>query len=623
MRQAGAVVAELAAGEGRLQEGGGVAALAGEDPAVAGITRPAHGAEQLQVVASAYGVAGAFLREFLDFSRTSQTGDEIDHLGGETDVEPVVLGEGDPEVHPAAGKPGGVVRDAQLQPVPLLVAGEEPAADPFRPEVGIGVGDAVLLLAAAVVERERRRVSGAEQVLLGDGHVEERPPVLRVADAQEQRPGRALGDVDDDVHLVVGSRDRLGLDADLAEVSELEQPLPGAVEVAVDDPCALELAHLAPKHLVPGLVVAPELDAPHVYPPAGVDEEDEVHLSVLLANLRRRVHVGERISLVAETGLHVRGRFRHVAPAEDLPLPGLHQGKELFGRDDQVAGELDRADLERPSLGDVDRDVDGALVGGDGNLGGIDREVDVAPIEVVGPKALQISRQLLLRVAVRAGKPGEHGPGRGLEEIDEIVLLERPVADDVDPSDARHVPLVDIEVDAHPVALEGGHRRLDFGGVPALGEIGLADLLDRSVQDGGVERAADREPHPPERFEQVVGLEGLVAGEVDARDGGTLLDHHHEDAVVALDPHVVEEAGREQALDGLRGVLRVHRVADGDRELVEHRADGDPPKALDADVLDHERLGERDGRQDRQQAGRGQPGDESSAHQLKSLMTSL
>ena len=241
----------------------------------------------------------------------------------------------------------------------------------------------------------------------------------------------------------------------------------------------------------------------------------------------------------------------------------------------------------------------------------------------MGPQALEIPRHLLLRIAIRAGEPGEESPGRGLEAIEEVVLLERLVADDVDAPDSRHITLVDVEVDAHPVAFERGHRRLDLGGVPSLREVAVAKLLDRPVQDGGIERAADRESHAAERFHKVLGLEGLVAGEIDVRDGGTLLDHHHQGAAVALDPHVVEEAGREQALDGRRGVVRTDRVADGDRELVEHRAGGDAPQALHADVLDDERLREHDGRQDRQQACRGQSLEESAAHQLNSLMTSL
>ena len=142
---------------------------------------------------------------------------------------------------------------------------------------------------------------------------------------------------------------------------------------------------------------------------------------------------------------------------------------------------------------------------------------------------------------------------------------------------------------------------------------------------------ADRESDAAERFEQILGLEGLVAREIDVRDGGALFDHHHEGAAVALDPNVVEEPGREQPLDGRRGVLRVDLVADGDRKLVEYRAGGDPPQALHPNVLDHERLRERDGRKNRcqarhqahPQAHRGQALEESAAHQLRSLITSL
>ena len=538
-------------------------------------------------------------------------------------MEAVVLGERDAEVHPRAGDVGGVVRDVQLARVGLLVAREEPAADPFRPEVGIGVGDPVLLLAAAVVERERGRVAGPEQVLLGDAHVEERPPVLRVAGAEEQRPGGALGDVDDDVHLVGGPGHGLGLDPDLVEVTELEEPLARAVEVPVDHPGAFELAHLASQDLVAGLVVAAELDPPHVHALAGVHEERDVHLPLFLADLGDRVHVGEGVALVAETVLDARGGRGHVAAVEDVPLAHFDEVQELLGRDDEIARELDRADLEGLSLRDVDGDVDEALVGGDGNLGGVDREVDETPVEVVGAKAFQVTGHLLPRVAVRARQPGEEGPGRGIEEIEEIVLVEGPVADDVDMPDPRHLALVDIEVNAHPMALERRHRRLDLGGVAPLREVGLADLPLRPVQDRGIEDAADREPHPAERFEQILGLELVVAGKVDVRDGGPLLHDHDHRAAVALDPHVVEEAGREQPPDGLRGVPGGGHVAHRDWQLVENRAGGDTPESLHPDVLDDERLPEGDGRQDRQQAYRGETPEHAGTHQLNSLMTSL
>ena len=354
-------------------------------------------------------------------------------------------------------------------------------------------------------------------------------------------------------------------------------------------------------------MVAPELDPSHIHPPAGIDEECEIHLPLLLTDLGDRIHVGERVALVTEAGLDVRSGCSDVAAVEDIPLADLHQGEELLGRDHEVAGELDGTDLEGPALGHVDRDVDEALVGGDGHLGGIDREVDEAPVQVVGPQTLQVPCHLLLRVAIRAREPGEHRPGRRFEEVEKILLLERLVADEVDTPDARHLALVDIEVDAHPMALERRHRRLDLGRIAALSEVGLAELLHRPVHDRGVVRAADREPRPGERLEQILGLELLVAGEVDGRDGRTLHHHHHQGAAVALDPHIVEEAGCEQALDGLRGILRADRVADGDRDLVVHRTGGDATQAFYPEVLDDERLGERRARYDRQQPRPDQP----------------
>ena len=103
-----------------------------------------------------------------------------------------------------------------------------------------------------------------------------------------------------------------------------------------------------------GLEIALELDAPHVDPLARVDEEGDVHLSLVLADLRYRIDVCKRVALVAETGLDLRGRTRDVASIEDVPLAHVHQGKEVVGLDHQITGELDRADLEGLSFDDVE-----------------------------------------------------------------------------------------------------------------------------------------------------------------------------------------------------------------------------------------------------------------------------
>jgi len=47
-------------------------------------------------------------------------------------------------------------------------------------------------------------------------------------------------------------------------------------------------------------------------------------------------------------------------------------------------------------LGDIDRDIDIFLVRGNGNLCGIDIELQVTPVQVIGAQCLQIGRQPLL-----------------------------------------------------------------------------------------------------------------------------------------------------------------------------------------------------------------------------------
>ena len=63
---------------------------------------------------------------------------------------------------------------------------------------------------------------------------------------------------------------------------------------------ALELAHLAPHHLVARLVVAGDVDAPHVDAPARVDDDAERDGALLLVDGRDGVGVGEGVAVVAQ-----------------------------------------------------------------------------------------------------------------------------------------------------------------------------------------------------------------------------------------------------------------------------------------------------------------------------------
>jgi hypothetical protein len=89
---------------------------------------------------------------------------------------------------------------------------------------------------------------------------------------------------------------------------------------------------------------------------------------------------------------------------------------------------------------------------------------------------------------------------------------------------------------------------------------------------------------------EVVLGELLGALDVDRRDRGTLLDVDDEHVAVALEAHVLVEAGGVERLDGGRGLLVVDAVADFHGEVGEHGARLGALYALDADVADGEGL---------------------------------
>jgi len=92
---------------------------------------------------------------------------------------------------------------------------------------------------------------------------------------------------------------------------------------------------------------------------------------------------------------------------------------------------------------------------------------------------------------------------------------------------------------------------------------------------------------------ECLGLDVLVAADLDLGDGRTLAHLDDEHVAVALDAHVVEEAGLIQGADDAAGDIVADGVADLDGQIVEDRAWGDAAQALDPDVRDLEDL--RDG----------------------------
>ena len=109
------------------------------------------------------------------------------------------------------------------------------------------------------------------------------------------------------------------------------------------------------------------------------------------------------------------------------------------------------------------------------------------------------------------------------------------------------------------------------------------------LEHRAVEGLALRETDVAQRLAEVLGLDVLVALELEALDGRALVDHHDQRAAVAAQLDVAEEAGVVQRAHRLADALRRQGVADVDRQIVVDRSFGDALQTFDADVADGER----------------------------------
>ena len=127
-----------------------------------------------------------------------------------------------------------------------------------------------------------------------------------------------------------------------------------------------------------------------------------------------------------------------------------------------------------------------------------------------------------------------------------------------------------------------------------------------------------READAAQGLLQVLRLDVLVAGDLEALDRRALLDDDDERLSVAPHLDVAEEAGPEQRPDGLLDAALVQAIADVDRQVVVDRALGDALQALDADVAHGECARALRGRR----AGMGQEDPEDEPPQHASVLAS-
>ena len=378
------------------------------------------------------------------------------------------------------------------------------------------------------------------------------------------------------------------LEVDLLDVRQALQALLGALEQRVRQVGALHLAHLAPQHLVVDRAGVDEVDAPHVGAVARVHEERQVDRLGLLVRLRHRVDLGERVAVRAEAEGH-----QLLGLGDQLARVGLagrdhQQALQLGLRDLHRAGELHLADLVDLALVHVHRDEHVVHLGRDRDLGRLDGEVGVAAVLVVGRQLLDVALQRLARVAVVLLVPGQPVRRPQLEDVEQLLVVVDGVPDQVDLADARARALDDVDLDAHLVAGDFLDLGIDAHRVLAAAEVLVGQEAAHFLEHGAVEGLAGREADAAQRLLQVLGLDVLVAHELEALDRGPLAHDDHQRPAVAPQLDVAEEPGREQRAHRLLDAPLVQAVADVHRQVVVDRALGDALQALDADVADGE-----------------------------------
>ncbi len=173
------------------------------------------------------------------------------------------------------------------------------------------------------------------------------------------------------------------------------------------------------------------------------------------------------------------------------------------------------------------------------------------------------------------------------------LALKVRVADDVDLADLRATPFLDVEVDAHAVVGQVLDLRIDAHRVLAAAVVLVGEVLRHFLERRAVEGLARRQPDIAERFLQVLGLDVLVALDLDALERRPFEYGNQQRIAVAADLDVAKETGRVQRPQRLAHPLGVELVADIDRQVVEYRAFGDALQSLDLDVADRKLGGVR------------------------------
>ena len=342
-----------------------------------------------------------------------------------------------------------------------------------------------------------------------------------------------------------------------------------------------------PHHFIPGAGIAGHVDTPHIHPAQRLGRQYQGHLTIDTVDLGAGIDPRKGIAESAEAVGEGLGGGGHRGRAVGLARPHADQLLEFVFFAQVVARQPNRRHGVELALLDGQGEADVLLVGRDRDLRGLDVELQVAAVQVVGADGIEVGIELGPRVTVVFGVPGQPAAGRQVHQTDERALREHLGADDADLADAGRIALGHGEADVDAVALGRGDGGHDLGTVETARQVLALDLLLGTVYQGLVEGHALADTRVLERLDQGVLVELFEADKADGFDHRTFFDQHHRDAAVDLDAHVLEQAGGKQRAQAGGGFFIGVAVANAERQRGEHGARVGPLQALDPDVLQH------------------------------------
>ncbi len=200
--------------------------------------------------------------------------------------------------------------------------------------------------------------------------------------------------------------------------------------------------------------------------------------------------------------------------------------------------------------------------GSDGDLRGLEVEVRIAAVHVEVADLLEVALQGLARIAVVLLVPGQPVRRLQLQGVENFFLFVLRVADQVDLADFGALAFLDLDFDLDPVAGFLVDLRIDAHAVLAAAEVLVGEVLGHVLEHRAVEGLAGGEADVAQRFLQVLGLDVLVAGDLEALDRGPLEHYDDQRVAFAAHLHVAEEVRGVQGTDGFPDALRGEVIAD-------------------------------------------------------------